>query len=452
LNKSCAPLICLLIALFLAFAPERAKAQGLSFIRDAEIEDTLRIYSTPIFQAAGLSPGGIRIFLVEDKTLNAFVAGGQNMFLFTGLLVTAEDPLEVIGVMAHEAGHIAGGHTATRTQQIESASKAALLSYVLGLGLGIATGELGLGAAAISAGQDVAIKGLLRFTRSQESSADQAAVTYLKATRQSPRGLVDFMETLSGQEALLSSSQDPYVRTHPLSRDRISFYRRALEDSPYSDEPTPKDLRELHDRMVAKLRGYLDPLRQVLKHYPKSDQSIAARYARTIATYRAKDYKSALRQMKGLLAAEPKNPYFHELLGQILFEYGRLEEALPAYEMAIAALPRESTIHLALARVFIELNRPAYDVEAHKHLRIVVQEEPSNSFAWRLLATVYGRQDNLAMTALALAESNLARGRNREALANAKKAQQLLKNNTASWIQAQDVELAAQHRIEEQDN
>ena len=191
----------------------------------------------------------------------------------------------------------------------------------------------------VAGGQDVALKGLLRFTRSQEGAADQSAISYLKATEQSPVGLADFMQTLSGQEALLVENQDPYLQTHPLTRDRIAFFQRAVESSPYSDKPEDPELQRLQDRMVAKLSGFLEPKRLVLRRYPQEDQSLPARYARSIAYYRANELDKGLAGIDELLAEHPDDPYFHELRGQMLMENARLEEALPSYETAAAMPP-----------------------------------------------------------------------------------------------------------------
>ena len=421
----------------------RAEAQGISLIRDAEVEHTIDVYATPLFQAAGLSPAGIRIFLVDSKTLNAFVAGGQNLFLHTGLLMAAKEPGEVIGVIAHETGHIAGGHVAGRTDQLQKSQTGVLASYVLGLGAALATGEPALGAAVIAGGQDVALKGLLRFTRSQEGAADQSAVSYLKATEQSPEGLAAFMETLSGQEALLVENQDPYLQTHPLSQDRVAFFRRAVETSPYKDTPPDPELVRLHQRMVAKLSGFLEPKRLVLRRYPKEDRSLPARYARSIANYRANELDQALAGIDELLAEHPDDPYFHELRGQMLMENARLEEALPSYETAAAALPGATTIHLALAQVQIELDRPELNEPALQNLDKVLRKEPRNGFAWRLAATAYSRLGDQGMMTLALSESALAAGRYAEAIDRAKRAQELLGEGSVAGLQAQDVEFEA---------
>ncbi len=452
MNKRFAPLLFFCAAGLATLLATVAPAPAQSFIRDAELEATIRAYATPIFQTAGLSPDAIKIYFINDKSLNAFVAGGRNLFIHTGLLMKAKDPLEVIGVIAHETGHIAGGHLAARKEALKGASQTALASFILGIGGAILTGRGEVAAAVIAGGQDLALKGALRYTRSQESAADQAAVRYMEITRQSPRGLRNFMQGLAGQEALLTANQDPYLRTHPISRDRVAFFERATEASPYADEPASADLREKHRRLVAKLTGFLEPSHIVLARYPKSDQSRAARYARAISAFRSRDLKPALEGIGALLREEPENPYFHELMAQMLFESGYLAEALAPAEAAVRLLPNEPNILLALARTQIELNQPQLDQAALKNLSLLLREEPANAFAWRLLATAHGRLGNEDMLMLALAEASLYEGRFVEAVARSKRAQGLFAKNTPSWLRAQDVEFEARRRLQLRQN
>ena len=426
-----------LVALPLATAEAQRKAPSL--IRDAEIESTIRDYATPLFQAAGLSPQAITVYLIEDGSLNAFVTEGLRMFIHTGLLMRSEDPLEVIAVIAHETGHIVGGHAVARGVETENALIKVLATQLLGIGAAIATGEPGAGVAVISAGQDIVLKGLLSYSRAQEQAADQTAVRLLKATGQSPRGMAEFLRILEDQEVLLAASQDPYLRTHPLTQDRILFAEHALRESPYADTPVPADLKLSHERMRAKLVGFLDGPDQVFRKYPETDQSLPARYARTIAYFRQPDLDKALPLIDGLLAERPDDPFFHELKGQMLFENGRIAEALPNYETAVELLPHSPQLRLALAQIQIELDDRALDRRALKNLEEVLRREPGSGFAWRLSATAHGRLGNKGKTSLALAEGALTSGRPAEAQEQAERAQRLLPENTPGWLRAQDV-------------
>ncbi|MEO3430750.1 M48 family metalloprotease [Pelagibius sp. CAU 1746] len=447
MRKPPVPLFCILLLVLGPLLPQRAAADQLQLIRDAEIENTIRTYATPLFQAAGLSPQGIRLYLVKDRALNAFVAGGLNLFINTGLLIETEDPGEVIGVIAHETGHIAGGHLARSGAALEQTYAALIATYLLSLGAALATGEGGLGAAVLSGGQDIALRGLLQYTRTQENSADQAAVSLLRATRQSPRGLMEFMEKLSGQEVLLTNNQDPYLRTHPLTQDRIDFLRQALRESPYADSPPDQDLVRMHDRMRAKLIGFLNPLNQVLRSYPTSDASLPARYARAIAYYRVPDIDKSLAEINALLLQQPNDPYFRELKGQILLEHGRVAEAVPEYQTAARILPGSAQIRQALARAQIALDTREMDQAALENLGVTLAEEPGNAAAWRLAAVAHGRLGDQAMTALSLAEAALARGKYAEARDRAEHAAGALPENTAPWLRAQDVKNEAERRL-----
>jgi predicted Zn-dependent protease len=447
LRKPPIPYFCIFLLLLGSLLPQRAAAQQLQLIRDAEIENTIRIYATPLFQAAGLSPQSIRLYIVNDRALNAFVAGGLNLFVHTGLLIETTEPGEVIGVLAHETGHISGGHLATRGSALEQTQAALIATYLLGLGAALATGEAGVGAAVLSGGQDIALRSLLQYTRTQENSADQAAVTLLRSTQQSPRGLLKFMESLSGQEVLLTSNQDPYLRTHPLTQDRIDFLQEAVRESPFSDKPTPAELQMMHDRMRAKLIGFLNTLGQVLRTYPETDNSLPARYARAIAYYRVPNIEKALGEIDKLLEEKPNDPYFRELKGQMLLDHGRVAEALPEYEVAVQLQPESAQIRQALARTQVALDTREMDQAALQNLAVTLSQEPGNASAWRLAAVAHGRLGDQGMTALALAENALARGNYADARGRAEHAAGLLPENSVPWLRAQDLMNEADRRL-----
>ncbi len=274
--------LCVLLIVAAIVAPATVEAKRLRFIRDTEIENIVRAYSTPIFLAAGLDPQAVDVYLIDDPRLNAFVAGGQNMFLHTGLLLRAETPLQVMGVIAHETGHITGGHIVSRGEEVKKTTAALIASYVLGLGTAIATGRGDAGAAIITGGQGAAVASLLAYTRGQEASADQAAIKLLEVSGYSPRGLLEFFEILGDQEALLTSRQDPYLRTHPLTSDRIASLRAAVANSRFADTPAPAKLVAMHERMRAKLFGYLTD-ENALRKYIDNEVSLPAGYARAIA-------------------------------------------------------------------------------------------------------------------------------------------------------------------------
>ena len=426
------------LGLFAALAAP-ASAQQLSLIRDAEVETIIRAYATPIFRAAGFGPGEITIYLVNDDSLNAFVAGGLNMFMFTGLLIKAEDAGQVIGVMAHETGHITGGHLARMGDAIRQAQTNSYVALILGAAAVVATGRADVGAAAVAGGAHLAQAGFLKYSRTQEASADQAGLDYLDQAGISARGLLAFFDTLEGQELLVSERQDPYLRSHPLNQDRMVFVRDHVENSPLADTPLPPKFAEMHARMRAKLIGFLWPRARVLRRYKDSDDSLESRYARAIAHYRRPDLDKALPLIDGLLAERPADPFFHELRGQMLFENGRIVESLPSYQEAVRLLPSNGLLRAELARVQLETNDPARNDEALAHLLESRRLDRGNPFVWRLLAIAYGRDDRLGMAALSLAEYALATGKHGEAKGQAERALRSLPKGSTGRQRAADI-------------
>lgn len=417
----------------------------MGLVRDAEVEGIIRAYATPLFQAAGLDAESVRIYLVSDDSLNAFVAGGMNLFINTGLLMRAESANQIIGVIAHETGHIAGGHLARTQEALKNASTEAIIAFVLGMAVVVA-GQGDAGTAIIGGGTAMAQADLLKYSRTQESAADHAGVSYLDATGQSSRGMLEFFEILEGQELLLTGRQDPYLRTHPLTAERIDFVRQHVENSPFSEAEDPPEFRIKFERMRAKLVGFLRPLNRVLQDYPESDTSLAARYARAIAYYRAGDLDRSMQLLDQLLAEHPDDPFFHELKGQILMEHGRGREAIPYYETAVRLAPHEPLLRLALAQTQLDTEDPDLNRSALRHLEEVTRIEQRNASAWRLLSIAYGRDGQIPMAALALAEAALARGNKDEARAQADRALQQLPEGSPAWLRAQDIFAAASRR------
>lgn len=422
-----------------------ARAQGLSLVRDAEIEDTIRRMSTPLFRAAGLIPESVSIHLVNDKALNAFVADGQRMFIHTGLLTSADNVGQVIGVIAHETGHISGGHLSRIGRARDAGTATTLLATILGAATAIGTGRGDVGAAVIAGGTHVAQRGFLSFSRSQEGSADQAALTFLDATEQSAVGLLEFMKLLEGQELLISASQDPYARTHPLSEDRIKAISAHIAISPYSDRKPAPELEMAFDRVRAKLFGYFNQPTLTMRQYPPSDQSVAAKYARAFAYSRSGDTQKALKELNELLQTLPDDPYFLELKGQVLFESGNIPDAIPVFRRSAELLPKQPLIRREFARLLIESAEPENLKEAITHLEASLARDKIAASSWRLLGIAHGKLGNIGLSSLALAEEALILGRPSEVKFHAGKAAELFPRGSNEWLHAEDLLLAVKN-------
>lgn len=421
-------------ALALASAP--ALAQGL--VRDAEIEAVMRAYSDPLIEAAGLNVNSVDIYLVGDMEFNAFVTRGQNVFLNTGLIVVAQTPNEIKGVIAHEIGHIEGAHL-VRMQQAERGAMAAMATAI-GVGIIAALAGAGdAGAAIIASSPQFATLDFMTYTRSQEAAADQAAVRFMTATGQSARGLVSTFERLAHQERLSFQRRWQYFRSHPLSSDRIEALRRNVEASPYADVPDTDEEIETLRRIQAKIIGFMAPPSQTLERYPESDTSIPARYARAVAYYKQGLMARAEEEVLTLIADEPDNPYFHELHGQMLFESGHIARAIAPYRRSLELAERQPLLQIGLATALIASGDEASVNEALMLLTQALVAEPDNAFGWFQKSLAHTALGDLAMAELATAERYFAVGDSMHAHLFARRAHERLERGAEAWIRSAEL-------------
>ena len=384
----------------------------LMLIRDAETETLLRNFANPLFRAAGVEPKLVRIILIRDDALNAFVSTGNRMFIHTGIIAKADSALELVGVLAHEAGHIRSGHIARLPELMREAMIKAIAAMLIGVAAGVAGGRDGAGAGigAVLGAQSLAQRALYSFTRGMENAADQAALQALEQVGWSARGMTSLFGRMQEQDALVEELQDPYLRTHPLTRDRIAFVNQHIARSRYSDAPLPAGFDEAFLMVRAKLRGFLEPSSITLRRVPATDTSRPARYARAIALYRLGHIDPALALIDGLLAETPASPWLHELKGQVLFEGGRGPAAVPPYREAARLAPEQPQIRAGLARAMIEAGDKALLRPAIGHLQSALAREPDDADAWRSLGIAWGRLGDLGHADLALAEEALLLG------------------------------------------
>ena len=435
--------LCLLAmtVIFVFISPALPNAQGVlpPIIRDTEIEAIFSEWTTPLLKASEIGPDNVRIILVQSDQVNAFVAGGANIFFYTGLIKETDGPEEVIGVLAHEMGHIAGGHLITTQDALERASYESILGAVMGLGAAIVTGNGAAASAIIAGSQNIAGRRFLAHSRINEASADQAAFSYITRAQLNPSGLSSFFKKLQDQELLPATQQSEYVRTHPITRNRIEAMDALIAKSPLKDQAPTARWQDQHARMKAKLIGFINP-EQTDWAYPKDDISIPARYARTIAAYRLNDIPTALRGIDELLHDEPQNAYFYELKGQMLVDFSRVEEALPAYRKAVELIPDGPLLRIALAHALLQdEDNQAQLEEAVRHLERALIKEQRSTRVHRLLATAYGRLGRESLAKLHLAEEAVLQQRLPYAKAQAENALKGFRAGSSEWIKTKDV-------------
>lgn len=418
-------------------------AFGQSLIRDTEIEEYMRDFSEPLMVSAGLNPESVDIYIVNDGELNAFVTRGQKVFFYAGIISKFDSPNQFKGVMAHEIGHIASGHLARSGQTTRSAYGTMLVSAGLGLAA-ILAGEAGAGAAILGSSSQFATLDVLKYTRINESSADQAGADYLDRTGESGRGLIEFFEKFRYQEVMSQQGRFPYFRSHPLSSHRIDSLREVVAESPHYDTPdTPEDIHKL-TIMQAKLRSFIDPPQTTFINYPASNTSEYARLARAVAHFRAANLRDALRNIDSLIEEFPKNPYYYELKGQILFESGRAEDAVPSLREAVRLKPDAPLLQMALGQALISLTPVAKPRETTLnegviYLKSTLTAEPENGFAWYLLSQAYGNLNQPALAKYAVAEQAYAGNDLRRAQEFANRALEGLPRDSAQYRRASDI-------------
>jgi predicted Zn-dependent protease len=421
-----------------------------SILRDAETEALLNDMAAPLIEASELEPGNVELVLINDGSINAFVAGGQAIYVHSGLINAAETANEVQGVLAHELGHITAGHVVRFNERTKAANGITILSLLLGVGAALAgAGDAAMGA--IMAGQQAAMGSFLSFNRDQEASTDLAGARYLSGAEISGRGMIKFFERLRNNEIRSGYSQADeaaYGRTHPLTGDRIQILRSLLEeDAAWDREPDPA-LQERFMRARAKLYGYLAEPRRTLTFFPPSDTSIPARYARAYAYHKDARIDMALAETDALIAAEPENPYFLELKGQVLLESGRPDEALIPLRRATELTRAHPLIAGILGHALIATEDQDNFAEAERVLRAAVARDRYNPFAWYQLGVVYAARGDIPRARLASAEQQAMNRRFPEALQNAQAAEANLPYGSPDWIRAQDIALQARAELE----
>jgi predicted Zn-dependent protease len=421
-----------------------AQQGAVIIVRDAETESLLRTFAHPLFRVAGVDPALVRIMLIQARPINAFVTTGNRLFVNTGLIQQADGVGELIGVLAHEAGHIAGGHVTRLPEEMRNAMIRSIAGMLVG-GAAAAAGGRQVGGnaagAAMLGGQALAMAELYAFTRAQEQSADQAGMTYLERLGWPAQGLLRLLGRMQEQELLVVGRQDPYFRTHPLSRDRMEFVtevvaRRAGGGLPPTFEPAFRMVR-------AKLDGFVDAPMTTWRRYPESDVSAPARYARAIAQYRSGRADLALEILAPLVKDQPGNPWLRELQGQILFEAGRPREAIAPLREAVRLAPSEALIRTALGRALMETAEPGLLRQAIAEFEWSLRIERDSGFTWRQLGTAHGRLGEMPQADVALAEEAMQEGNYPRARFLARRAEEALPPGTLK-LRAQDLRYAAQ--------
>jgi predicted Zn-dependent protease len=428
-------------------APAHAQNKGPSILRDTESEQLLREYTRPILRAAGLEKQNIQMVIINDSTFNAFVADGRRIFVNYGAIMQSETPNQLIGVLAHETGHLAGGHLAKLREQLAQAQTQMIIAMLLGAGAmaagaargGSDNGLANAGAAAVVGPQEMIRRTLLSYQRQQEENADRAGVKFLTATGQSPKGMYETFKRFTNESLFAARGADPYLQSHPMPADRVASLEQLAQASPYWDKKDDPGLQSRHDMMRAKISAFMERQDTVYRRYPLSNTSLPARYARAITTYLHGDLNNALTQIDGLIQAQPNNPYFYELRGQALLEGGKPNEAIAPLHKALALSNNAPLIEMLLGQALVATDNKAHTDEAIAILRAAVARESEAPLGYAQLAMAFGRKGDYAEADLASAQAAYLRGDNKTARDLASRAKTRFAVGTPGWVKADDI-------------
>jgi predicted Zn-dependent protease len=453
LRKKATTLTALVTAAAIALLPlpaAQAQMKGPPVLRDTETEQLLREYTRPILRVAGLEKQNIQMVIVNEGSFNAFVADGRRIFVNYGAILQSETPNQIIGVLAHETGHLAGGHLSKLREQLANAQTQMIIAMLLGAGAMVAgstrgsgsAGNNGLanaGAAAIAGPQEMIRRTLLSYQRQQEENADRAGVKFLTATQQSPKGMYETFKRFTSESLFAARGTDPYLQSHPMPAERVAALQQFASASPYWDKKDDPALQLRHDMVRAKISAFMERPETVYRRYPLTNDSMPARYARAISTYLHGDLRSALTQIDALIQVQPNNAYFYEVRGQALLEGGKPAEAIPALRKAVALSNNAPLIEMLLGQALVGSDNKAYTDDAVRILRAAVAREPEAILGYMQLAMAYGRKGDYAEADLASAQAAYLRGDNKTARELATRAKTRFAVGTPGWVKADDI-------------
>ena len=453
LRKKSTALTSLVAAAAIALTPfsaAHAQAKGPPVLRDTETEQLLREYTRPILRAAGLEKQNIQMVIVNDGSFNAFVADGRRIFVNYGAILQSETPNQIIGVLAHETGHLAGGHLSKLREQLANAQTQMIIAMLLGAGAMAvgstrgsgSAGNNGLanaGAAALAGPQEMIRRTLLSYQRQQEENADRAGVKFLTATQQSPKGMYETFKRFTSESLFAARGADPYLQSHPMPAERVASLQEFASSSPYWDKKDDAALQLRHDMVRAKISAFMERPETVYRRYPLTNDSMPARYARAISTYLHGDLRSALTQIDALIQVQPNNAYFYEVRGQALLEGGKPAEAIPALRKAVQLSNNAPLIEMLLGQALVGSDNKAYTDDAVRILRAAVAREPEATLGYMQLAMAYGRKGDYAEADLASAQAAYLRGDNKTARELATRAKTRFAVGTPGWVKADDI-------------
>ena len=409
---------------------------GKGILRDAEIERTLKIITLPLLENTKIDQQNFKVLVINDSSMNAFVTSGQYIFIHYGLINKMETVEQLQSVIAHEIGHITGGHYIQRTSDIESARTLAGIGMILSAAAGLVSGDSNIAIGLAAGSQSASKRNFLKHSRTQEASADQAGIKLMAAANINPHAALEVLEIFKGQELLTAKRQDPYIQTHPLNSQRISSIQKSLKTLNFKKNEKDKNIDYMYNRMRAKFKGFTEkPFRALQTTNIKKNDELNL-YTRAIAYHRLPDLNLAQKEMDKLLELKPNDPYYNELKAQFLLETGNPNEAIKYYNRALELEPNELLFNVGLSRALNSIGKYKSTI---KILKNIYDKDPRNGRLLRELAIAYSQNGELGWASLLTAERYALYGKFNDALLHAKRAQSILVPGTIAWLKVEDL-------------
>lgn len=412
-------------------------ANSATLINDTEIEKEITNIIMPIAKAADIPENRLKIYIVRDDSFNAFVRGGEDIFVYTGLLKQIKNPNALRAVVAHELGHTIGGHMVQISQRMHDEIVRALIIQTLGVGLMVAGGNPSAGAGVMAGATGIAQQSLLSFSRDEERMADDMAIDLMIRANQNPNGLIEVFEQMRDISGEFESRINPNRINHPLTSERMNNAKlkiSKLKKIPTQQKSAIAQENKNYEILRAKLIGYLDTDKNVIIKYPYTDKSDAAIYARAIANMQSGNLDTAKTGTQTLIARNPNNPYYYELLGDIEYQYGAYDDSVASYEKSLKLTKNAPQIETALALVLSERNKLGDKERAKELCKRVILTEPSPLSYWILARVTDGGESDWAM-----AEYYNMNGDKKNAKKYAKSAQKKSKKDSPEYIKSGDI-------------
>ena len=417
---------------------------GKELIRDAEIEETLKIITEPLVKNTKIDKENFKILVINDSSMNAFVTSGHNIFIHYGLIAKLETVEQLQSVIAHEIAHIIGGHYIQRISDFDRAQTVAGIGMALSAAAGLATGDTNVVIGLAAGTQSASKRAFLKNTRTQEASADQTGIKLMAEANINPNAALEVLKIFKGQEFLTAKRQDPYIQTHPLNSQRISSIDKSLKSLNYTIKPRDKNLDYLFQRMRAKFIGFTGKPNSILRISNFKNNKELTTYTRAIAYHRMPDFKLAKLEIENLLKIKPDDPYYNELKAQFLLENGDVEESIKYYKRALELEPNQFLLKIGYARALNAIGEYKTSISL---LKEIYTKDPNNGRLLRELAIAYSNIGETGWASLLTAERYALYGKFKNAMLHAKRVLGTSTHGSIVWLKAEDLVLEIENIV-----